>query len=219
VARFDRDRIEAATDFAALAGTGQIVVTIEAERFSSRYQGIVPIDSRSLAASLEHYFESSEQLPTRVVLAADDAGTAGVLIQRLPQQGGIVGSDSSAASAVREAESWASYEQACEALQGIATDELLARSATDLMQRIFTGLDLRLFDAQPVRFRCRCSVDRVSGMLRSLGAAEVDSIIAEQGAVTVTCEFCHKPWRFDSVDVARLFGSPGEQIPGSNSVN
>jgi molecular chaperone Hsp33 len=154
-----------------------------------------------------------------VVLAADDAGTAGVLVQRLPQQGGIVGADSSAASAVREAESWTTYERACASLQGIASDELLARSATDLMQRIFTGLDLRLFEAQPVRFRCRCSVDRVSGMLRSLGAAEVDSIVAEQGAVTVTCEFCHKPWRFDAVDVARLFGSPGEQIPGSNSVN
>lgn len=219
VARFDSARVEAAADFAALAGAGQIAVTIEADRFASRYQGIVPIDPRSLGASVEHYFENSEQLPTRVLLAADDAGTAGVLIQRLPQQGGLVGTDSGAASAVREAESWTTYEQASQGLQNVGSDELLARSATDLMQRILPGFDLRLFDAQPVRFQCRCSIERVSDMLRSLGAAEVDSIVAEQGAVTVTCEFCHKPWRFDAVDAARLFGQPGELIPGSSSVN
>jgi molecular chaperone Hsp33 len=56
-------------------------------------------------------------------------------------------------------------------------------------------------------------------MLRSLGAAELDAIVAEQGAVTVTCEFCHKPWRFDAVDVSRLFGAAVDQLPGSDAIN
>jgi molecular chaperone Hsp33 len=87
------------------------------------------------------------------------------------------------------------------------------------MRRSFAGLDLRVHESQRVAFRCRCSAERVSGMLRSLGAAELDAIVAEQGAVTVTCEFCHKPWRFDAVDVSRLFGAAVDQLPGSDAIN
>lgn len=219
VARFDRDRVTDGAPYATLAGNGQIVVTIEADRAGSRYQGIVPIDSSSFAASLESYFDNSEQLPTRIVLAADDAGAAGILVQRMPQHGGISGADSAGSAALRETESWATYEQATAALQSLEPDELLARPANDLMQRIFPGLDLRLHDSQVVRFRCRCSAERVSGMLRSLGRSEMDSIVAEQGAVTVTCEFCHKPWRFDAVDIAGIFATPADQQPGSSAVN
>lgn len=219
VARFDRARVASARDFTALAGQGQIVVTVEADRAASRYQGIVPIDPASFAASLEHYFATSEQLPTRIVLAADDAGAAGVLVQRMPQQGGIIGTDSASSAASRETESWTTYEQAGAALGHLHADELLARPANDLMQRVFAGLDLRLHDSQPVAFRCRCSAERVSGMLRSLGQIEIDSIVAEQGGVTVTCEFCQKPWRFDAVDVTRLFAAAADHPPGSSAVN
>ena len=205
VARFDAARFaegDSAMDFSTLAGEGTIAVTVEADKRASRYQGIVPIDGVSLAASLEHYFANSEQLPTRIVLAADVAGAAGILVQRMPQAGGAQSGGASADAAAAE-----------------SADELLARAPEDLMHRTFAGLDLRLFPAHEVQFRCRCDRDRVVSMLRSLGAAEVDSIIHEQGAVTVTCEFCHKPWRFDAVDTAELFGAAASHAPGSPALN
>ncbi|MEY3337195.1 MAG: hypothetical protein RL245_187, partial [Pseudomonadota bacterium] len=108
---------------------------------------------------------------------------------------------------------------ACHAMTGVQSDELLARPAAELMRRTFAGLDLRIHGSHAVGFRCRCSAERVEGMLRSLGASEVESIIAERGRVTVTCEFCHKPWGFDAVDVSRLFGPAADQPPGSSAVN
>ncbi len=214
VARFDRERIADDADFASLAGEGTIVVTIETGKHASRYQGIVPIGGGSLAASLEHYFETSEQLPTRVVLGADDFGTAGVLVQRMPGQGGLAGE-----GIALEAEADRTFAAACEAISGVQSDELLVRPAAELMRRTFAGLDLRIHGSQPVIFRCRCSAERVEGMLRSLGVSEVEAIIAERGQVTVTCEFCHKPWGFDAVDVSRLFGAAADQPPGSSAVN
>jgi molecular chaperone Hsp33 len=74
-----------------------------------------------------------------------------------------------------------------------------------VLQRICRERDCRLFAGEPVRFACRCSEGRVAGLLRSLGAAEMRSILAEQGAVTVTCEFCGRPYRFDAIDVETLF--------------
>ncbi|MBM4215241.1 MAG: Hsp33 family molecular chaperone HslO [Gammaproteobacteria bacterium] len=214
VARFERERIADDADFASLTGEGTIVVTIETGKQASRYQGIVPIGGGSLAASLEHYFENSEQLPTRVVLGADDFGTAGLLVQRMPGQGGVAGEGLSL-----EAEADRTFAAACEAMVGVHSDELLVRPAAELMRRTFAGLDLRLHGSHAVNFRCRCSAERVEGMLRSLGASEVESIVTEQGQVTVTCEFCHKPWGFDAVDVSRLFGAAADQPPGSSAVN
>jgi len=214
VARFERERIADDANFASLAGEGTIVVTIETGKQASRYQGIVPIGGGSLAASLEHYFENSEQLPTRVVLGADDFGTAGLLVQRMPGQGGVAGEGLSL-----EAEADRTFAAACEAMVGVHSDELLVRPAAELMRRTFAGLDLRLHGSHAVNFRCRCSAERVEGMLRSLGASEVESIVTEQGQVTVTCEFCHKPWGFDAVDVSRLFGAAADQPPGSSAVN
>ena len=219
VARFDRERVEASlrdaaalTDpFAVLAGAGTLVVTVEADRLASRYQGVVPISGGSLAASLEHYFETSEQLPTAVALGADDFGTAGLLVQRMPDHGGIVTASVDTANQT--------FAAARAAIGSVQRDELLARPPEDLMRRAFSGLDLRVHDSHPVGFRCRCSRERVSGMLRSLGLEEVRSIIAEQQSVTVTCEFCHRPWRFDPVDALRLFGAAVDQVPGSTTLN
>ncbi|MFM7396024.1 MAG: Hsp33 family molecular chaperone HslO [Gammaproteobacteria bacterium] len=214
VARFDRERIADDADFVALAGEGTIVVTIETGKQASRYQGIVPIGGGSLAASLERYFENSEQLPTRVILGADDFGTAGLLVQRMPGQGGVTveGID-------LEVQADRTFSAASEAIAGVQSDELLFRPAAELMRRAFAGLDLRIHGSHAVGFRCRCSAERVEGMLRSLGMTEVEAIVAERGEVTVTCEFCHKPWRFDAVDVSRLFSAAADLPPGSSAVN
>ena len=216
VARFDAQRV--VEGFEALVGDGQLAVTLEAEG-GARYQGIVPLGGGSLAAALERYFEGSEQLPTAIALAADDAQAAGLLVQRMPQSGGRAGADDAASLAAREAEASATLEATRDALAGLAADELLARPVDELLQRACAGHDLRLQPGQPVAFRCRCSAERVSGMLRALGEVELDGIIAEQGAVTVTCEFCHRPWRFEAREVAGLFGGAARPVDGSGALN
>jgi molecular chaperone Hsp33 len=181
--------------FRQLAGTdGRITVTVEADESSMRYQGVVPLSGTSLAESLEAYFSSSEQLPTRVRLAADDGQGAGVLVQKLPE--------SDAGEPEGAAEAWEGAEQGIERL-GAA--QLLRQNAETLLAAGFAGHDLRLFRGSPVRFECRCSQGRVAGLLRALGPDEVREVLKEQGSVTVTCEFCHRPYRFDPVDVEALF--------------
>ncbi len=180
--------------FRELAGTeGRITVTVEAYDKSTRYQGVVPLAGDSLAQSLEAYFASSEQLPTRVRLAADEGRAAGVLVQKLP--GASTDVD----------ETGAAWEDAQEGMERVDAKRLLSVAAEDVLAGAFPGRDLRLFRGAPVRFECRCSPGRVAGVLRALGAGEIRDLLREQGAVTVTCEFCHRPYRFDSIDIEALF--------------
>ena len=185
------------THFRQLAGTeGRLTVTIEAEERSLRYQGIVPLSGSSLAESLEAYFASSEQLPTRVRLVADADCVAGVLVQKLP------------AAEEGEAEEVADvWEDAARGIVQLAPDELRKAGVERLLGGAFPGHDLRLFRGAAVRFECRCSQGRVAGLLRALGPDEVRDVLKEQGSVTVTCEFCRRPYRFDPVDVEALFSS------------
>ncbi|MGC4028629.1 MAG: Hsp33 family molecular chaperone HslO [Steroidobacteraceae bacterium] len=193
--------------FADLVGKGQLVITVERGGGAAPWQGIVPLDEESLAACLERYFEVSEQLPTRVVLAADAGAAGGLLLQKLPAPGGE-------AAEARLQDLW---EEAGAMLATLSGAELLVAGPQVLLTRLFGGHDLRLFDADTLRFACRCSRQRVGAMLQALGREEVDSILAEQGAVTVTCEFCMKPYRFDAVDAAQLFTPPAGG--GSTSLN
>jgi len=94
--------------------------------------------------------------------------------------------------------------------------ELLDTEADLLLHRLFAEHDLRLFEGEPVRFGCRCGPERIAALLRSLGEDEAQDIVAEQGAITVTCEFCHRPYRYDAIDVSQLFAEkPSADAPGS----
>ncbi|HEX4648014.1 MAG TPA: Hsp33 family molecular chaperone HslO [Steroidobacteraceae bacterium] len=194
--------------FRRLVGNaGRVTVTVEAEERSLRYQGVVPLAGVSLAQSLEAYFASSEQLPTRVLLAADDACGAGMLVQKLP--GGGEGGPEEVAAA---------WEGAQRGIERLSAPQLLRFPVEQLLLQGFEHQDVRLFRGTAVQFECRCSADRVAGILRSLGAQEVRGVLAEQGSVTVTCEFCHRPYRFDAVDVEALFA--GHRTPdGSEGVH
>jgi len=192
--------------FRRLVGTdGRVAVTVEAEEKSMRYQGVVPLEGTSLAQSLEAYFASSEQLPTRVLLAANGLCGAGMLVQKLPDPG-----------ASDPEEVAAAWKGAQEGIERLSAETLLTAKVEDVLAQGFPGHDLRLFRGAPVRFECRCSHGRVAGLLRALGAEEVRDVLREQGAVTVTCEFCHQPYRFDAVDVETLFaegsGSGGSGV-------
>ena len=168
------------------------------ENGNGTYQGVVPIEGEHLGTALEHYMQRSEQLETRIYLAADDARAAGLLIQRMPREGGL----GAAAGATR-------WDDAVALAHTIQSQELLTLDPREVIRRLFHPFDLRLFDLRAIGFRCSCSRERVAGMLRMLGQAEVDSIIAEQGALSVDCEFCNQRYGFDSIDAAQVFQSSG----------
>lgn len=197
--------------FAELAGTGRLTVTVQSDTSSARYQGIVPLAGDSLAACLENYFASSEQLPTRLLLAADAAQAAGLLLQKLPGQ--------SASGEVAGAQLQQTWEELQAGLQALSAETLLSASAEQTVRQIAGLHDCRLFGPTPVQFECRCSVQRVADVLRSLGAEEARATLAEQGAVLVQCEFCGREYRYDAVDIEQLFADDASVQQGSDAVN
>ena len=214
VARFDTAAVSALSPdgaaatgdvFRRLVGTdGRFAVTVEADERNMRYQGIVPLSGDSLAGSLEAYFARSEQLPTRVLLAADGERGAGVLVQKLPEDA------TTDDEQMREV-----WEQAERGIEQLSPEDLLRCPVEELLGRGFAAHDMRLFRGAPVQFECRCSHGRVTSLLRALGPEEVRDVLREQGSVTVTCEFCHRPYRFEAGDVEALFGDGS--APGGNS--
>jgi molecular chaperone Hsp33 len=212
VARYDEAAVGALSlpggpgMFRRLTGSeGRVTVTVEADEKSLRYQGVVPIAGDSLADSLEAYFANSEQLPTRVLLAASDTHCAGLLVQKLPGRQGL-----------DEEEAMPAWEEAQRGMERVSAPQLLSQSVEAVLAADFPGHDLRLFRGMPVSFECRCSPLRVAGVLRSLGSEEIRDLLKEQGSVTVTCEFCQRPYRFDSIDIEALFSdvpTPGDTPP------
>ncbi|HTX23957.1 MAG TPA: Hsp33 family molecular chaperone HslO [Steroidobacteraceae bacterium] len=178
---------------------GRLAVTVEAAERDMRYQGIVPLAGNSFAECLEGYFASSEQLPTRVRLAADESHAAGLLIQQLP----------GARDAQDDLESESAWRDAQDGIGAVRSSDLLGSPVEGVLLRNFGQRDLRLYAGSPVRFECRCDPRRVASLLRALGAAEVRDVLEEQGTVTVTCDFCNRPYRFDAVDVEGLFAADG----------
>lgn len=197
-------------DFRALAGAGQIVVTVESTDRASSYQGVVPITGNSLAESLEAYFRQSEQLPTRVTLAASASVVSGMLVQRIPGAGGTQ-------TQLDEAALESAWQKADHAMSSLTRGTLIEDDVEQRLVNMFGIDEVRVFSGHEVVFECRCSRERVANVLRSLGVQEVRSVIAEQGACTVTCEFCQKPYKFDAIDVEHLFDEAAPR--GSNTIN
>ena len=195
------------------------------------YQGVVPLFGdrheklEKLSEVIEHYMLQSEQLDTRLVLAANDQVAAGLLIQRLPVTGqNNLAGGAGAASGERSANEDQiglneDYNRISILAASLKREELLGLDVDTILRRLFweephTRFEPLAGDTGP-RFACTCSRDRVGAMLRSLGVAEVDSIISEQGQVEVGCEFCGQQYRFDPVDAAHLFVPPTASAPGT----
>jgi molecular chaperone Hsp33 len=193
-------------NFAELAGSGNLTVTLETDDQAQRYQGIVPMQGERLADCLGVYFETSEQLPTRLWLSATDRGASGMILQRLPGESEHVDSP-------HVDDAWRRVQLIGDTLQA---DELHTLSDREILRRLFNEDDLRLFEPSPVFFRCRCSRERVATMLRSLGEAESRSILAERGNVEVRCDFCNRAYTFDAVDVEQLFRKIAASDLGTN---
>lgn len=212
-------------------GKGRCAITLDpAKKLPGRqpYQGVVGLRGdageplQCLSEVLEHYMLQSEQLDTRLILAANDEVAAGLLIQRLPVSGSGNLQGSSGARNEDEIGVNEAYNRISLLAGTLTRDELLTLDADTVLRRLFWEEPLRRFepqrgDAAP-RFECSCSRARVGSMLRGLGREEVDDIVSEQGRVEIACEFCGKKYHFDAIDVVALF-TPDLNQPGGSATS
>jgi molecular chaperone Hsp33 len=205
-------------------GGGRCAITLDPKDKrpgQQAYQGVVPLRGpqgeslQKLSDVLEHYMRQSEQLDTKLVLAANDKVAAGLLIQRLPVEG----------EANLERQPGGEDKDPMEDFQRIATlaasltpEELLTLDVDTILRRLFWEEKVLRFEPQAPRFACSCSRERVAGMIRGLGRAEADDILAERGEIDVSCDFCGQHYRFDAVDAAQIFTPSGDQPPVSSAV-
>lgn len=177
---------------------GRFIVVLDPRRKvpgQQTYQGIVPLEGESVSEALQHYMKASEQLDTRLWLQADGQRAAGLLIQRLPDHGGNASGD--------DAES--TLERAVVMADTLKPGEMLQTDIDTLIRRLYWEETLVSFEPSDVRWHCPCTRVRVADMLRALGEPELNDILAEQGVVHITCDFCGKPYEFDAVDCSGLF--------------
>jgi molecular chaperone Hsp33 len=225
-ARFDGDRVEAAgaaAGPAVLLGKGTLAMTIDQGPHTSRYQGVVPLDGESLESVAHTYFRQSEQIPTRVRLAVAEMQTraegelrhawraGGLLAQFLPaapermRQQDLPGGDAPEGAEVEdETEVDDSWTEA-QALVGTVEDHELTDPAVPverLLYRLFHERGVRVHEAAPVRDKCSCSREKIADMLGRFTAEEVAES-TENGAITVTCEFCGTRYDFDPSEFAK----------------
>ncbi|MCC5886877.1 MAG: Hsp33 family molecular chaperone HslO [Gammaproteobacteria bacterium] len=197
-------------DGTSALGTGLITITIRPElgdRAGEAYQGIVPMDGSSLAEALEGYFVQSEQIPTRMWLAADSGRAAGMLIQALPPE--LARFDH--AEGQREED----FGRISLLAGTVSASELKDLPGQQLLSRLFFEETLSLQPAESLEFSCSCSHERTREALRAMPLEELQQIIKEDGDIRMTCQFCHAEYRFDGIDVAAVHAQASAQAPPS----
>jgi molecular chaperone Hsp33 len=186
-----------------LAGGGRCALTIDPGRGRASYQGIVPLEGRTTAQVLERYMARSEQIATLFSLAASEERAAGLLIQKLPEVGGKATPDA-------DPDLWNRLGHLAATL---TRAELLELPGRDILRRLFHDEDLRLFETMPVRFACRCSRERVAGLIRMVGADEVRQALADRGTIDVTCEFCGERYAVSREEAQRALADARGRTP------
>jgi molecular chaperone Hsp33 len=182
-----------------LFGEGKFAIIIDPGDGKQSYQGIVALEGESVAELLENYMQRSEQLATRLWLTAQGATAAGMLVQKLPG----------------ESSSLDAWQHATVLAESLSAQELATLGARDILRRLYSMNDVRIFRPKAVCFRCSCSRERVAGMLRMIGLNEVRSIVGERGEVDVQCEFCGRRYRFDPVEAEQIFATANAEPPGA----
>lgn len=182
-------------------GHGRFAITLDPKDKlpgQQAYQGIVPLDGDSVATVIEHYMARSEQLDTKLWLAADDNVSRGLLLQKLPDEGGTD------APVKDDLETW---NRTVTLASTVRNEELLQIDIGTLMRRLFWEETIRVFEPKHPGFYCNCNREKVGNMLKMLGQAEVESALAELGQLGIDCDFCGKHYDFDKVDCAQLFAT------------
>ena len=186
-------------------GKGRFIITLDpADKVPGQqpYQGIVPLDGDDVATVIENYMLRSEQLDTKLWLAADDNVSRGLLLQKLPDHGGKAGVEP-----LTQEDALETWNRAVILGSTLKEKELLETTVDVLMQRLFWEETIRVFDPLSPSFHCTCTREKVGNMLKMLGREEVDSVLEEQGHVGVNCDFCGQHYDYDKVDCAQLFAS------------
>ena len=177
--------------FLDLIKEGHCIITLDTKE-NEPYQGIVPIEGESIAVMLENYMLRSQQIDTKLWLSCDGENAAGLLLQKLPEE------------LTPDTDAWNRITILADT---VTENELQTNTAERMITNLFHEEDVRLFEAKPTRFYCKCSRVKVSSMLQMLGKNEVESILIEQESIKVNCDFCNKAYTFDAVDAATLFAS------------
>ena len=191
-----------ASAFEDLFGTGYLAVTVD-PRQGERYQGIVPLESGSISGCINHYFKNSEQLDTKLWLASNHSTVGGLLIQRIPEEGG---------QTLQGHASW----ETLSTLADTVTDQELASEAGPLMiYKLFHELNPRSFDPWDIEFGCSCSKERSARALRALGETELKTLFADQPSLPVDCHFCGQVYQYEQADLEWLLS---DQPPRSDTL-
>jgi molecular chaperone Hsp33 len=193
--RFDAVRLAALEaerpGASALLGQGLFIMTVDPTGGKDRHQGVTAIAGDTLALSAEAYFDQSEQVPTRVRLAVGQVHDAMGLRWRA---GGMM------IQSIAEDQARGSTEDAWERAQilfaTVGEDELVDPLILPetLLYRLFHEDGVRLFPAKPLFAFCRCSRERVAGMLGAFPAADIEGMIETDGRIHVTCEYCAREY-------------------------
>ena len=186
------------TQLVNLNGQGRFAITLDPQDKmpgQQAYQGIVPLDGDDVATVIENYMQRSEQLDTKLWLAADGQVSRGLLLQKLPTTGGINTPED-------ELDTWNRMSMLGNTLR---TEELLSTDIETLLRRLFWEETIRVFEPDHPQFHCSCSREKVGNMLKMLGREEVEEALADLGKLEVDCDFCGQHYEFDPIDCAHLF--------------
>ncbi|GLR04614.1 33 kDa chaperonin [Vibrio hyugaensis] len=191
VARWEGDIADNAT-LHEMMGKGYLVITIEPKK-GERYQGVVGLEGDTLAEVIEGYFANSEQLKTRLWIRTGEhegkAHAAGMMIQIMPDGTGAP-------------EDFDHLEQLTDTVKN---EELFTLPANELLYRLYNQDTVRLYEPQPVEFHCGCSRERSGAAIITVDRAEINDILAEEGSVSLHCDYCGTSYSFDESEITELY--------------
>ncbi len=198
-------------------GKGRFVITLDPlDKMPGQqpYQGIVPLDGDVVASVIEHYMLRSEQLDTKLWIAADSSVARGLLLQKLPRHGGKQNGAEHNPLTDHQTDDLETWNRAVMLASTLKEPELLATGIQTLMQRLFWEETIRVFEPAHPQFHCSCTREKVGNMLKMLGRGEVDAALADVGQLDINCDFCGQHYGFDKVDCTQLFATdaPAEAL-------
>ena len=202
LARYHADQIGDTATLSKLMPGGVLALTVDPTN-GQRYQGLVDLDGEDLSQCFTNYFVMSQQVGTRFWLKADGKNARGMLLQQLP-----------ADRQKDEDDRAASWQHVTALASTLSAEELLGLNNETILHRLYHEEAVRLFDIQPLRFRCSCSRERSGNALVSLGQEDAEQLLAEHGGyIEIDCQFCNERYRFDASDVRQLFVGAGVEAP------
>ncbi|MDN7141426.1 Hsp33 family molecular chaperone HslO [Pseudomonas sp. JQ170] len=202
LARYNAEDISEGATLADLMPSGVLAMTVDPTQ-GQRYQGIVDLDGETLSECFTNYFVMSQQVNTKFWLNADGQHARGLLLQQLPTD-----------REKDEEERAASWQHVTALASTLTAEELLGLNNETVLHRLYHEEAVRLFDIQPLRFRCSCSRERSGNALVSLGLEDAKQLAAEHGgSVEVDCQFCNQSYKFDAADIEQLFAGGGVDTP------